>query len=69
MTGTKTPFDPETAPCGKKSGGERLLDDDGYGLVIRDQLFDCGCARTTVLMILSAMVWRLVSHSGNSQPT
>ena len=31
--------------------------------------FACGWARTTVLMILSAMVWRLVSHSGNSQPT
>ncbi|GAA2894516.1 MULTISPECIES: hypothetical protein [Nonomuraea] len=45
MTGTKIPFDPETAPCGKKSGGDRLVDDDGYGLVIRDQLFDCGCRR------------------------
>ena len=43
MTGTRTPFDPETAPCGRKSGGERLYDDDGYGLVIRDQFFDCGC--------------------------
>ena len=31
--------------------------------------FACGWARTTVLMILSAIVWRLVSHSGNSQPT
>ncbi|GAA4067916.1 hypothetical protein [Nonomuraea soli] len=45
MTGTKTPFAPETAPCGKKSGGERLLDDDGYGLLIRDQFFECGCRR------------------------
>ncbi|MFC5829376.1 hypothetical protein [Nonomuraea insulae] len=45
MTGTKIPFDPETAPCGKRSGGERLVDDDGYGLVIRDQLFTCGCRR------------------------
>ncbi|MFD1545692.1 hypothetical protein [Nonomuraea guangzhouensis] len=45
MTGTKTPFTPETAPCGKKSAGERLVDDDGYGLVIRDQIFDCGCRR------------------------
>ncbi|NUW36092.1 hypothetical protein HTZ77_32445 [Nonomuraea sp. SMC257] len=45
MTGTRTPFTPETAPCGKRSGGERYVDDDGYGLVIRDQLFDCGCRR------------------------
>ncbi|TMR92434.1 hypothetical protein [Nonomuraea basaltis] len=45
MTGIRTPFAPETAPCGKKVGGERLLDDDGYGLLIRDQLFDCGCRR------------------------
>ncbi|MGV9308129.1 MULTISPECIES: hypothetical protein [unclassified Nonomuraea] len=45
MTGTRTPFSPETAPCGRQSGGERLVDDDGYGLVIKDQYFDCGCRR------------------------
>ncbi|MFD1934242.1 MULTISPECIES: hypothetical protein [Nonomuraea] len=45
MTGSRTPFSPETAPCGRTSGGERLVDDDGYGLLIRDQYFDCGCRR------------------------
>ncbi|MFE3449872.1 hypothetical protein ACFXJ8_13145 [Nonomuraea sp. NPDC059194] len=45
MTGTRTPFSPETAPCGRKTGGERLIDDDGYGLLIKDQYFDCGCRR------------------------
>lgn len=45
MTGTKTSFAPETAPCGKRVGGELLVDDDGDGLVIRDQFFACGCRR------------------------
>ncbi|HEX4815869.1 MAG TPA: hypothetical protein VFV66_24245 [Nonomuraea sp.] len=45
MTGTRTPFPPEPAPCGKKVGGEHFHDDDGYGLLIRDQLFACGCRR------------------------
>ncbi|WP_084960376.1 hypothetical protein [Thermoactinospora rubra] len=45
MSGTRTPFSPETAPCGRRSAGERLVDDDGYGLLIRDQYFECGCRR------------------------
>ncbi|GAA2361525.1 hypothetical protein [Nonomuraea africana] len=45
MTGTRTPFAPEIAPCGRQCGGERFVEDDGYGLLIRDQYFDCGCRR------------------------
>jgi hypothetical protein len=45
MTGTRTPFAPETAPCGRKVGGERFDDDDGHGLLIRDQFYACGCSR------------------------
>ncbi|PZG17068.1 hypothetical protein [Nonomuraea aridisoli] len=45
MTGTRTPFAPETAPCGRKVGGERFMEDDGYGLLIRDWFYTCGCRR------------------------
>jgi hypothetical protein len=43
MTGTRTVFTDVVAPCGKRGGGEHLVDEDGYGLLIRDQYFDCGC--------------------------
>ncbi|GAA5088678.1 hypothetical protein HNP84_000944 [Thermocatellispora tengchongensis] len=45
MTGTRTPFSGEVAPCGKRGDGEHFLDDDGHGLLIRDQHFACGCRR------------------------
>jgi hypothetical protein len=45
MTGTKTVFSDEIAPCGKRRGGEILVDEDGYGLLIRDVYFACGCRR------------------------
>jgi hypothetical protein len=44
MTGTRIPSLPRRPPAGRRSEGERFVD-DGYGLVIRDQLFDCGGRR------------------------
>jgi hypothetical protein len=45
MTGTRRRFTGENAPCGGQGDGEHFMDDDGYGLLIRDQYFDCGCRR------------------------
>jgi hypothetical protein len=46
MVGTRTRFPAELAPCGKMVGGEYYREDDGEGLVIYDQYYECGCRRT-----------------------
>lgn len=46
MVGTKVPFEAETAPCGRTVSGVHFLDDDGDGLLIRDERYACGCRRT-----------------------
>lgn len=43
MTGTRTIFSDQIAPCGKRSDGETVVDDDDFGLLIRDVFFECGC--------------------------
>lgn len=43
MIGTRIPFTDELAPCGRTVGGDHFLDDDGDGLVIRDEYYACGC--------------------------
>lgn len=45
MTGTRTMFSDQIAPCGRKIGGEHLVDRDDDGLLIRDDYFACGCRR------------------------
>ncbi|GAA0433041.1 hypothetical protein Acor_07000 [Acrocarpospora corrugata] len=45
MTGTRTAFTDLLAPCGRKGGGEHFVEEDGDGLLIRDDYFDCGCRR------------------------
>jgi hypothetical protein len=46
MVGKRDPFTAEPAPCGRSVGGECYRDDDGEGLVVYDQHYDCGCQRT-----------------------
>lgn len=43
MVGTKVPFTAQQAPCGRTVDGAHYLDDDGDGLVIRDEYYSCGC--------------------------
>jgi hypothetical protein len=43
MVGTRTRFSGEQAPCGKTVDGDHYRDEDGDGLVIRDEYFACGC--------------------------
>ena len=45
MVGTKIHFMAEQAPCGKIVPGDHYEDRDDYGLVIRDEYYDCGCRR------------------------
>jgi hypothetical protein len=43
MSGTRTKFGAELAPCGKTVDGENFRDNDEQGLVIYDQYYSCGC--------------------------
>jgi hypothetical protein len=45
VVGTKVHFKAEEAPCGKVVAGDHYVDDDGCGLVLRDEYYDCGCRR------------------------
>jgi hypothetical protein len=45
MVGTRTHFTRELAPCGRTVDGDHYRDDDGEGLVIRDEYYVCGCRR------------------------
>jgi hypothetical protein len=46
MVGKRSMFTAEPAPCGKVVGGECYRDDDGFGLVVYDQYYTCGCRRS-----------------------
>ena len=45
MVGTKTHFKGEKAPCGRVVSGDHYLDRDDFGLLMRDEFYDCGCRR------------------------
>jgi len=45
MVGTKTRFKAERAPCGRIVPGAHYEDRDDYGLLLRDEYYDCGCRR------------------------
>ena len=45
MVGTMIHFTDEKAPCGKVVAGDHYVDDDGLGMVLRDEYYDCGCSR------------------------
>jgi hypothetical protein len=45
MVGTRKGFTGELAPCGRTVDGQHYHDDDGEGLVIRDEYYSCGCRK------------------------
>ena len=45
MVGAKIHFMAERAPCGKIVQGDHYEDNDGYGLVIRGEYYQCGRRR------------------------
>lgn len=45
MVGTKTHFKAEQAPCGRTVPGDHYEDRDDFGLLMRDEFYDCGCRR------------------------
>ena len=45
MVGTMIHFTNEKAPCGKVVAGDHYVDDDGLGMVLRDEYYKCGCRR------------------------
>jgi hypothetical protein len=46
MGGTRVPFEPELAPCGKTVRGESYYDSDGEGFTVSVRYYACGCRRT-----------------------
>jgi hypothetical protein len=46
MVGTRAPFEPELAPCGKTVQGESYRDSDGEGFSVWVRYYGCGCRRT-----------------------
>jgi len=45
VVGTKVHFMAERAPCGRTVPGDHYADGDSEGLLIRDELYECGCRR------------------------
>jgi hypothetical protein len=64
MVGTKTRFTAGKAPCGKIVDGEHYLENDGEGLVIRDDYFVCGCRRIRHEFHDGSIQVRNVRHDG-----
>lgn len=77
MVGSRSPFDPEQAPCGKVHGGTCYRDSDGEGLVVYDLTFACGCRRirheyhdgtVTTQAIRHGRRHKLLSHEHSEHP-
>ena len=64
MVGTKIHFMAEQAPCGKIVPGDHYEDTDDYGLVIRDEYYDCGCRRIRHEYHDGSTEVRAVRHDG-----
>jgi len=45
MVGIKTHFQAEQAPCGRIVAGDHYEDRDDFGLLMRDEFYECGCRR------------------------
>lgn len=66
MVGTKTRFVAEKAPCGKIVDGEHYLDRDDEGLLIKDDLYACGCRRIRHEFHDGSIEVRTVRHDGKT---
>ena len=64
MVGTKIHFTAEEAPCGKIVAGDHYVDEDGCGLVLRDEYYDCGCRRIRHEYHDGSTEVRVIRHDG-----
>ncbi|MCW2934585.1 MAG: hypothetical protein JWM19_5547 [Actinomycetia bacterium] len=64
MVGTKTHFAAEEVPCGEIVGGDHYEDEDGCGLVLRDEYYDCGCRRIRREYHDGSTRARVIRHDG-----
>jgi hypothetical protein len=64
MVETKIRFTAERAPCGKFRDGVRHRELDGFGLIISDVTYDCGCRRMHHEFHDGSMSIRTVRHDG-----
>jgi hypothetical protein len=64
MTGTRTHFTKERAPCGKLVDGDRLQEGDGDGLAFDDLIYACGCRRIRHEFHDGSIRIRTVRHDG-----
>ena len=64
MVGTKIRFVAELAPCGKVVAGDHYQDEDGQGLIIRDEYYECGCRRIRHEYHDGSTELRAIRHDG-----
>jgi hypothetical protein len=64
VVGTKIRFTAEEAPCGKIVAGDHYQDEDGCGLVFRDEYYDCGCRRIRHEYHDGSAEVRVIRHDG-----
>jgi hypothetical protein len=64
MTGTRTHFAKERAPCGKVVEGERHREGDAEGLAFDDLVYACGCRRIRHEFHDGSIRIRTVRHDG-----
>jgi hypothetical protein len=57
-------FSGEQAPCGRTVNGDHFVDEDGDGLVIRDEYYSCGCRRIRHEYHDGSIDVRAIRHDG-----
>ena len=67
MVGTRTRFTAGRAPCGKIVPGDHYEDRDGYGLVFRDEYYECGCRRLYHEYHDGSVEEEVIRHDGKPQ--
>lgn len=64
MTGTRTHFTKERAPCGRVVDGDRSQEDDFEGLRFDDLRYACGCRESRHEFHDGSVRIRTVRHDG-----
>jgi hypothetical protein len=64
MVGTRIGFTGELAPCGRTVDGQHYQDDDGEGLVIRDEYYSCGCRKILHMFHDGSIQSTAIRHNG-----
>jgi hypothetical protein len=67
MSGDRSRFPAETAPCGRTVDGELFCDDDQDGLVMYDHYYACGCRRIEHRYHDGSVTTRAIRHGSRQR--